>query len=119
MFVQLEDTAVVKTQAFPDRIAALYCRIKRTDPSLVPMDQLPIDVHNQVAVSVVEFLQHLNYLTQGPLRTQRKTFISMTLCSLCEIFNAAGIRKAAHSTRDSDRKLVANAPAPRDPCADT
>ena len=58
MLVQLEDTAVVKTQAFPDRIAALHCRIKRTDSSLVPMHQLSVDVDNQAAVSVVEFLQH-------------------------------------------------------------
>src|SRR4029077_14304542 len=46
------------------------------------------------------FLKHLSYLTQRPLRTQRKTSISMTLCplcSLCEIFNAVGIHKAADS----------------------
>ena len=58
MLVQLEDTAVVKTQAFPDRIAALHGRIKRTDSRLVPVHQLSVDVNKQVAVSVVEFLQH-------------------------------------------------------------
>ena len=36
------------------------------------MHQLSVDVYDQVAVSLVEFLKHLNYLTQRPLRTQRK-----------------------------------------------
>src|SRR2546430_16743243 len=64
------------------------------------MQQLSVNVYDQVAVSFVELLKHLSYLTQRPLRTQRKTFISITLCplcSLCEIFNVAGIHKAARS----------------------
>src|SRR5437899_6062720 len=58
MFVELENTAIVETQSFPDCIAALHRRIKRADPSLVAMHELPVDIHNQVAVSLVEFLQH-------------------------------------------------------------
>src|SRR4029453_2050941 len=64
------------------------------------MQQLSVDVYNQIAVSFVELLEHLSYLAQRPLRTQRRTFISITLCplcSLCEIFNAVGIHEAARS----------------------
>src|SRR5213083_1624397 len=100
MFVQLEDAAVVKSQSFPDRVTALHRRVERADPCLVAMHQLSVDVYEQVAVSLVEFLKHLNYLTQRPLRTQRKLSFQMTLCplcSLCEIFNAVGIHKGARS----------------------
>jgi len=58
MLVQLENMAVVQTQAFPDRVAALDCRIKRADSSLVAMHQLPVDVHDQIAISLIKFLQH-------------------------------------------------------------
>src|SRR5438094_10556506 len=58
MFIQLENPAVVHTQAFPHCVAALHRRIERADPGLVATNQLSVDVHNQVAVSFVEFLKH-------------------------------------------------------------
>src|SRR4029077_15216692 len=122
MFVQLEDAAVVKSQPFPDRVTALHRRIERADPCLVAMEQLSVNVYDHVAVSLVEFLKHLNYLTQRPLRTQRKTSISMTLCpscSLCENFNTAGIHKAADSIHSSARRSHAIAPELRSMSDDT
>src|SRR5436190_24314600 len=58
MFIQFENPAVVHTQAFPHCVAALHRRIERADPGLIAMHQLSVDVHNQVAVSFVEFLKH-------------------------------------------------------------
>ena len=58
MFVELENPTVVESQSFPHRIAALHRRIEWADPCFIAMHQLPVDVHNQVAVSLVEFLQH-------------------------------------------------------------
>src|SRR5215831_16475950 len=61
------------------------------------MHQLSIDVYEQISVPLVEFLKHLNYLIQRPLPAQRKTLISMTMHSLCDVFNAADTHKAARS----------------------
>src|SRR5437588_12040926 len=58
MSIQFENPAVVHTQAFPHCVAALHRRIERADPGLVATNQLSVDVHNQVAVSFVEFLKH-------------------------------------------------------------
>jgi hypothetical protein len=58
MFVQLEDATVIKAQTFPDSIPTLHRRIEWTDPSLIAMDELAIDINDQVAISLVEFLQH-------------------------------------------------------------
>src|SRR2546430_12463387 len=62
MFMQLENPAVVQTQPFPHRVTALHSRIERADPGLIAMHQLSVDVHNQIAVSVVEFLKHFSLL---------------------------------------------------------
>src|SRR5437667_2550820 len=58
MLVQFKDPTVVKTQPFPNRVAALHRRIERTDPGLVPMHKLTIDINDQVAVLGIKFLQH-------------------------------------------------------------
>jgi len=58
MLVQFEDPTVVKTQPFPNRVAALHRRIERTDPGFVAMDQLTVDVDDQVAVPGIKFLKH-------------------------------------------------------------
>jgi hypothetical protein len=58
MFVQLENATVIKSQTFPDSVPTLHGRIERTDPSLVAMDELAVDVNDQIAVSFVEFLKH-------------------------------------------------------------
>src|SRR5437762_1387429 len=86
------------------------------------MHQLSVNVHDQVAVSLVEFLKHLNYLTQRPRRAQKKNFILMAvcpLCSLCEILNTAGIHKAAHSIHSSAGRSHAIAPERRSGLDDT
>ena len=58
MLVQFEDATVVKTQPFPNRVAALHRRIEWTDPGLVAMHELTIDVDDQVAVLGIKFLKH-------------------------------------------------------------
>ena len=58
MLVQFEDPTVVKSQPLPNRVAALHRRIERTDPGLVPMHELTIDVDDQVAVLGIKFLKH-------------------------------------------------------------
>ncbi len=59
MLVQFENAAVVKPQAFPDRVPSLHRGIERTDAGLVAMHQLAVDVYDQVAVFRIKFLQHL------------------------------------------------------------
>ena len=59
MLGQFEDPAVVKPQSFPNRVAALHCRIERTDPGFVAMHQLTVDVDDQITVLAIKFLKHL------------------------------------------------------------
>ena len=58
VLVQAEDAAVVEAQPFPDGVAALHDRIERADAGLVAMDEAAVDVDDEVAVFVVEFLEH-------------------------------------------------------------
>ena len=44
---------------------ALHCRIERADPGFVAMHQLPVDVYDQVAVSLIKFLKHVNSYTDS------------------------------------------------------
>ena len=62
VLVQPEDPAVVEPQALPDRVAALHGRVERADRGLVPVGQVPADVDDQVAVPLVESLQHRSLL---------------------------------------------------------
>ena len=57
--MQFKNATVVKSQAFPNRVAALDHGIERTDPGLIPMHELTIDVNDQVFVLRIKFLQHL------------------------------------------------------------
>src|SRR5947207_11108812 len=59
VLVQFEDAAVVESQAFPNGVATLHDRIERADPRFVAMDQTAIDIDDQVAISLVELLEHL------------------------------------------------------------
>ena len=59
MLNELENPSVVDPQPFPHAIAALDDRIKRTDPRLVPMNHLAVDVDEQVFVFLVELLEHV------------------------------------------------------------
>src|ERR1043166_4940241 len=113
MLMELEDPAVVESQTFPHCVTPVHRRIERANSGLVTMHQLSVDVYDQVAVSLVEFLKHLNYLTRRPLRRQRKTFLSMTvcpLCSLCEILNVVGIYKVPDSIHSNAGRSHAIAP---------
>jgi hypothetical protein len=58
MFVQFENAAIVKSQAFPGRVAALHRRIERTDSRLIAMHETAADVYDQVPVLFVELLEH-------------------------------------------------------------
>ena len=59
MFVQFENAAVIEPQSFPNRVATLDRGIKWTDAGFVPVHQLAVDVHQQIAVLLVELLEHL------------------------------------------------------------
>jgi hypothetical protein len=56
--VEFEDPAFVQPQSFPYRIPALHGGIKRTDPCLVAVHELAVDINDQVAISLIEFLKH-------------------------------------------------------------
>jgi hypothetical protein len=64
--MEFEDAAVVKSQAFPHGVTALHRRVERADPGFVAMRQLSVDIHNQVPVSLVEFLKHWRELIRNP-----------------------------------------------------
>jgi hypothetical protein len=59
MFVELKDAPVIQPQPFPDRIAALHRGIKGADARPVPLEELAVDVDQQIAVLLVELLEHL------------------------------------------------------------
>src|SRR6266571_96135 len=139
MFVKLENPAVVQTQPFPHRVTALHGRIKGADPSIIAMHQLSVDVHNQVAVSFVEFLQHVlkfqnptsklqrNFNRQAPKRGRRPFeywrlkflwMLELGFWSFYEIRTTTtaaakegGIDEAAHSIPGSARKSCSSVPA--------
>ena len=58
MLVQFKDATVVEPKPLPNRVTALHRRIEWTDPGLVAMDELTIDVDDQVAVLGIKFLKH-------------------------------------------------------------
>jgi len=58
MLVQFEDATVVEPKPLPNRVTALYRRIEWTDPGLVAMHELTVDVDDQVAVPGIKFLKH-------------------------------------------------------------
>src|SRR5689334_4490880 len=58
MFIELEDFAVIKAQAFPHRVAALHGRIERAYAGLIAMHELAADVDDEVAILGVELLEH-------------------------------------------------------------
>src|SRR5439155_10177162 len=88
MFVELENSTVIQAQPFPDCVAALHCRIERADPCFVTMHQLPVDIDDQVAVSLIEFLQHLKEtkLIRNP-RNQERIFKSSSWLPVFMIHN--------------------------------
>ena len=53
MLLQTEDPALVKSQPLPHRISILNRGVKGTDPRLVAMDDLTVDVDLQVLVALV------------------------------------------------------------------
>src|SRR5436305_6807467 len=58
MLAQFENATVVEAKTLPDCIAALHDRIEGTDSGFVPVNEPPVDIHQQVAVLFVELLQH-------------------------------------------------------------
>src|SRR6188474_226605 len=58
MFIQPENTTAIEPQSFPNRVASLHDRIERADARFVTMNEVAVDVHQQVAVLLVEFLEH-------------------------------------------------------------
>ena len=55
---QAEDFAVVNAQSLPHGVAALHGGVEWADGGLVAVQQLAVDVDDQVAVFLVEFLKH-------------------------------------------------------------
>jgi hypothetical protein len=58
VLVKREDPAVGQPQAFPDRVPALHHGVERRHPGVIPVRQAAADVDDQVAVALVELLQH-------------------------------------------------------------
>ena len=58
MLGEFENAAVVQSQAFLHRVAALHDGIKWTDAGFVAMNELAVDVDEKVAVAFVESLEH-------------------------------------------------------------
>ena len=56
--MEFENPAVVKPQSFPDCVPALHGGIERTDAGFIAMHELTVDIDNQVAIFLVEFLEH-------------------------------------------------------------
>ena len=86
MLVQFEDPTVVKTQPFPNRVAALHRGIERTDPGLVPMHELTIDVDDQVAVLGIKFLQHESRKIELGKQERRKQKAQKDTCLIRLLF---------------------------------
>jgi len=55
---QAKDPPTVEAQAFPHGIATLHDRIERAHARLVAVDEATVDVHDQVAIALIETLQH-------------------------------------------------------------
>ena len=55
---QAEDFSVVNTKPFPHGIAPLHGGVERTDAGLVAVQQLAVYVDQQIAVFLIEFLEH-------------------------------------------------------------
>ena len=58
MLVKFKNPAVVQAQSFPHRVPALDGRIKRTDTRFVAVHELTVDINDQIAISLIEFLKH-------------------------------------------------------------
>ena len=58
VLVEAEDLAVVEAEAFPDAVAALHERVEGGDARFVAVEKLAVDVDDEVAVALVEGLQH-------------------------------------------------------------
>src|ERR1041384_6078454 len=107
MLVELENPSVVKSQPFPNCVAPLHCRIERTNSCLVTMHQLSVDVHNQIAVSLVEFLKHLKLPhARSTTDTKKEFHFDNELCSQRD-FNAGDVHKAAGSIQKIADKSLA------------
>ncbi|MHC4211673.1 MAG: hypothetical protein ACYSWT_18420 [Planctomycetota bacterium] len=55
---QLEDPSLVDAQPLPHGVAALDGRVERADPRLVARPEVAVDVDEDVAVLLVEVLEH-------------------------------------------------------------
>jgi hypothetical protein len=62
VFVQFENATIVKSQAFPDRVAALHDGIEWTHAGFIAMHEPTVDIDDQVAVLLVKFLEHLLFV---------------------------------------------------------
>src|SRR5205823_6481114 len=59
MLVESKDATVVQAQALPDRVAALHDGVERADGGLVAMHEPAVDVDDEIAISLVERLEHM------------------------------------------------------------
>ena len=58
VLLELEHPPVVDAQALPDGVAALDGRVERADPRLGARPEVAVDVDEDVAVLLVEVLEH-------------------------------------------------------------
>src|SRR4030095_16681370 len=119
MLVKLENPAVVQPQSSPHCIPALHGGIKRTDPRLIAMHELTVNINDQIAISIIEFLKHglirIALITQDSLvvasfvsNAQRITS-AIARKSRSGLLSAIDIRKAFHKHRNSAHKFPVNA----------
>jgi hypothetical protein len=65
MFSEFEDATFVEPETLPDSVAPLHGRVERAHGGLVAVDQIPVDVHDQVFVLLVESLMHATYRSRN------------------------------------------------------
>src|SRR5262245_22934991 len=126
MLVKLENAAVVHPQSFPNRIATLHGRIKRTDAGFVAVYELTVDINDQVAISLVEFLKHWSNrgsadnadcfvvvaFVSNAIELSTRSTPQIATKARKRRFSAICIRTTGHNIRDNDRGFPVNARAP-------
>src|SRR5438132_6287793 len=111
MFVQFENATIVKSQSFPNGIAALHHGVKRTAAGIVPTDETAIDVYDQVAVFFVKLLKHVLTADYADLADKQRKKLFDPFYPRHPRFNAVCVRKAARSIRGIAHKFRGDDPA--------
>ena len=63
MLIQFENSPVVEPQTLPHRITALDRGIKWADARFIAVEQASVDIDDQVSISFVELLEHVEFIS--------------------------------------------------------